>query len=221
MSVWLRWKGDEMNDYITAIFGGSNRTRTKPLHKYDENVVLKFSGIPLPPAYEVHFSNYDRAGVSITMIGSENGVSIPNDLLTTGYTIYAWIYLHATQGNGMTVYTVEIPVIDRPQPEEYEPSGQSPWEQVVAILTDAVETAEENMTLSKSWAVGDTGVRPGENSDNAKYYARMAQQGAAEKGFVSFAIVAPGYLTMYITDNLTDAINFVIDTNGELEVQIL
>lgn len=221
MSVWLRWKGDEMNDFITAIFGGSNRTRTKPLHKYDENVVLKFSGIQLPPAYEVHFSNYDRAGVSITMIGSENGVSIPNDLLATGYTIYAWIYLHATQGNGMTVYTVEIPVISRPQPEEYEPSGQSPWEQVVEVLTEAVENAQGAATLSESWAVGGTGERPGEDYDNAKYYSEMARQAATEKGFVSFEIVYPGILHMYITENLRDSINFVINANGELEVQYL
>jgi hypothetical protein len=116
---------------------------------------------------------------------------------------------------------VEIPVVKRPQPEEYEPSGQSPWEQVVDILTEAVEDSETAATLSESWAVGGTDTRPGENADNAKYYARMAEEAATEKGFVSFSIVAPGHLIMYITENLTDAINFVITDNGTLEVQYL
>lgn len=36
--------------------------------------------------------------------------------------------------------------------------------------------AAASATLSESWAVGGTGTRIGEDTDNAKYYARLAQQ---------------------------------------------
>lgn len=48
---------------------------------------------------------------------------------------------------------------------------------------DAIKAAPANATAAaasakeaRSWAVGDTGTRPGEGMDNAKYYADLAQQ---------------------------------------------
>lgn len=41
-----------------------------------------------------------------------------------------------------------------------------------ANATAAADSAKE----ARSWAVGDTGTRPGEGMDNAKYYAALAQQ---------------------------------------------
>ena len=49
-------------------------------------------------------------------------------------------------------------------------------------LNIALEKAEaeytEVMKTSKSWAVGDTGIRDGENTDNAKYYAKQSSKSA-------------------------------------------
>lgn len=177
-----------MTDAITAVFSGLRRTRTSALYRYDTNVMLKFEGITLPSVYEVHFSNYDNTGVATTMLGDENGVDIPNELLETGYTIYAWIYLHANPGNGMTKYTVEIPVKARPQPENYEPSGISPWEEVVRTITEIKEDAQDAATLSESWAVGGTDTREGEDTDNAKYYSGVAEDAsetATEKASIA------------------------------------
>lgn len=39
----------------------------------------------------------------------------------------------------------------------------------------AATEAGSNATLSKSWAVGDTGTRPGENTDNSKYYYQQSK----------------------------------------------
>ncbi len=39
----------------------------------------------------------------------------------------------------------------------------------------AAAEAGSNATLSKSWAVGDTGARPGENTDNSKYYYQQSK----------------------------------------------
>ena len=40
----------------------------------------------------------------------------------------------------------------------------------------AAKDSEDSATESKSWAVGGTGTRPGEDIDNAKYYAKIAEQ---------------------------------------------
>ena len=49
-------------------------------------------------------------------------------------------------------------------------------------LNTALEKAEAEYTevirTSKSWAVGDTGIRDGENTDNAKYYAKQSSNSA-------------------------------------------
>lgn len=39
----------------------------------------------------------------------------------------------------------------------------------------AAAEAGSNATLSRSWAVGDTGARPGENADNSKYYYQQSK----------------------------------------------
>ena len=49
-----------------------------------------------------------------------------------------------------------------------------------ANATAAADSAKE----ARSWAVGDTGTRPGEGMDNAKYYAALAQQ--VSQGAVGF-----------------------------------
>lgn len=50
-------------------------------------------------------------------------------------------------------------------------------------LNTALEKAEAEYTevilTSKSWAVGDTGIRSGENTDNAKYYSKQASGSAS------------------------------------------
>ena len=49
----------------------------------------------------------------------------------------------------------------------------------------SAQSAQESSKLSESWAVGGTGVREGEDTNNAKHWA-MAAQGAAGGGVSSF-----------------------------------
>ena len=57
------------------------------------------------------------------------------------------------------------------------------------ILT-SVETnasnASADATLSKSYAVGGTGTREGENTDNAKYYYEQAKTAVEGNGLSAF-----------------------------------
>ena len=49
----------------------------------------------------------------------------------------------------------------------------------IAVIQQApalASAAADSATLSESWAVGGTGTREGENTNNAKYYAEQAQQ---------------------------------------------
>jgi hypothetical protein len=50
--------------------------------------------------------------------------------------------------------------------------------------------ANDSATLSESWAVGGTGTRSGENTDNAKYYAQQAEASlnAINSGWVNFTV---------------------------------
>lgn len=64
---------------------------------------------------------------------------------------------------------------------------------------DAIKAAPENAAAAaasakeaRSWAVGDTGTRPGEGMDNAKYYAALAQQ--VSQGAVGWY---PNYEALY------------------------
>lgn len=48
-----------------------------------------------------------------------------------------------------------------------------------AALEKAEADYEEVMKTSKSWAVGGTGIRSGEDTDNAKYYAKQSSNSAS------------------------------------------
>lgn len=73
--------------------------------------------------------------------------------------------------------------------------------QIVEQAREAAQQAEDAGILSESWAVGETGTRQGEDTDNAKYYAQLAEQQAAEGGWVRFYIDERGYLHYVKTPN--------------------
>ena len=73
--------------------------------------------------------------------------------------------------------------------------------QIVEQARESAQHAEDAAILSESWAVGETGTRPGEDEDNAKYYAQLAEQQAAEGGWIRFYIDERGYLHYVKTPN--------------------
>lgn len=48
----------------------------------------------------------------------------------------------------------------------------------MATIMAALNGSQQNMLLSKSWAVGDTGVRSGENTNNSKWWSSISQSWA-------------------------------------------
>lgn len=73
----------------------------------------------------------------------------------------------------------------------------------------AASSAEENAKLSKSYAVGGTGIREGENTDNAKHYYEQAK-----------ATVSAGGLTVFIQSTEPDVNNCLWFKTANTNTQI-
>lgn len=163
---------------------------------------LQFAGLNLPAAYQVDFSNFEFCGDSIPRIGGADGVDVPVEVLTSGLSVYAFVWIQ-TQDAGRRQYRAMIRVIPGPlpSPEEPNPEEESVIGGLIASLNDAVEaaeSAEENAqasetaaagsaaeaagsaVLAESWAVGGTGTRDGEDQNNAKFWAEEAGNAATE-----------------------------------------
>lgn len=99
-----------------VIYESSSMTYTKSLYQHDKNVTLVFKGIDLPETYEVHFSNDKERGISVACEGDSSGVKIPDELLSTGSYVYAWVCKVENEMGKSTSFEVVIPVIPRPIP---------------------------------------------------------------------------------------------------------
>ena len=132
---------ERIDNIVIARFEGGRRARTRSVYQWDHGMILRFEGLELPEAYEAHFSS---GGEALTQIGGPDGVDIPDVCLLSGNTLRAWIYLHAGEGDGETVYAIEIPVIPRAKPGDPAPmpAQQSAVEQAIIALNAGVETVQ-------------------------------------------------------------------------------
>lgn len=80
----------------------------------------------------------------------------------TGYTLASWVFV---------LQVAAVPGYDAPEATVYYNALSEQVAQVLSGTTAAAASA----TLAESWAVGGTGTRPGEDTDNAQYYAQQAQ----------------------------------------------
>ena len=167
------------NNIITAAFANSDITYTKPAYQYDYGMILQFSGIDLPQAYEVHFSNTEFCGESISQIGDKTGVTIPDEMFLNGNPIYAWTYLHTGEDDGETVYKAVISVNKRAKPSDLEPTPvqQDAITQAIAALNVAVE-----QTAADVVAAGESAEAAAGSATEASGYASEAEGYAERNG---------------------------------------
>ena len=102
-----------INELWVNFYPDKRSARTGNLFQHDYGQRLNLSSFPLPDIFEVHFSHV-RNGESITVLGKNMHVDIPDMFLESGKTIYAWLYLHNGMQDGRTVYEIVIPVTERP-----------------------------------------------------------------------------------------------------------
>lgn len=195
--------------------------------QWDYGQKLRISGLDLPLAVEVNFSLSESMGTTETRVGvTADGVTevlipdvyLENPLTAYNYNIFAFIFL-TDEDAGETEYKIVIPVNVRPEhTEETSTDSGLTLDEAVTAVNKAAEDAEGFSKLSESWAVGGTGIRDGEDFNNSKFFAKLAEQSAEGKGFVWFEITYPGDLIMTRTDNLEDDLDFEITEDGDLEV---
>lgn len=219
---------------ITVRFGRSNKITASPInYKFDEKQILVIDGLELPEYYEVDFCNLGD-DKTITMIGNSEGVQIPDDYLTTGLPIKAYIVIFGqTEGAVETRYEITIPVNERPERTDMQPTPaeQQQIDSIISAINDTLDEleagvehvdqighdVEANTILAESWAVGGTGTRQGEDEDNAKFYAEAAEQSADKGGWMHFYIDENGHLIYMKTVNVEMDFKLI---NGHLFVGV-
>ena len=135
-----------MNEIINVTYKANKEVRVKTsLYQWDRGVKLRITGIDLPENYEVHFSNQQFSGDAKVAIGDASGVVIPDEYTSTGRTIYAWLVLQDDPTNEKSMFTVVIPVIKRPMPEDEEltPSQRTYIDEAIAAMNEAVSDAQQ------------------------------------------------------------------------------
>lgn len=187
------------SNIINAVFGSGICAVTTSAFRANYGMKLRFSGIDLPTAFECDFSNYDTSNNdSITAIGQNNEVQIPDDLWDSGLNIYAYVYLHPTNDSGATAYAVTIPVLGRPNRTEEEPTPheQSVIEQAISALNDAVEQTAADVVAAdasaSAAAQSEANAATSERAAAASASAALASQNAAESASRSATESASG-----------------------------
>jgi hypothetical protein len=151
------------DNIVKASFVFGKTATTRSLHQWDYGQVLQFERLDLPAAYTVHFANQPMSGNAKTQVGGPDGVTIPDEYLTTGLPVYAWVFLHTGADDGETVYSVTIPITKRPQPTEDEPTPvqQGVIDQAIAALNEGVEAAEGAVQAVQDMGVTAETMAPG------------------------------------------------------------
>lgn len=235
-----------MSQIITVTFAEGQREAiaAEPLEQWAYGQTLQFEGLDLPQAYRVDFSNFEYCGASIPRVGGPDGVAVPVEVLTSGRNVYAFIWVQdETSGARYRRATVRVVPGPEPDPETPNPEESSEIADAIAALNDAadaarqdaefaaasaanaavsMEEAQDQAGLSESWAVGGTGMREGEDQNNSKFWAMVAQQGAEHSGYAIFDVNDhDGQMYVTITDPLAQDVSFLVnETTGELEVTI-
>lgn len=192
--------------------------------QWDTGQLLRIQGLPIESGTQVHF-NVD--GTSYTAIaGVIDGVAyayIPDVVFQDAGSVPVYIYLSEDDSTAETLYSGIMTIKARPQPADYSTPTEAEatlFQAAIDAVRESAEGAEDAANLAESWAVGGTGTRAGEDYNNSMFWARMAEEQAAEGGFVYFEIRYPGYLMMTRSDNLDDDIDFALTESGDLEVTL-
>lgn len=132
---------------VTATFsaGCTQIDADRKLWQYDQGQILQLVGLELPDAYQVEFSNSRDKGSAKAQIGGPDGVQIPDEYLTTGKPVYAFLVGHTAEEDRETEKLVVIYVNARSQPtdEPITPEQQTIVDQLIAALTAGVAKAED------------------------------------------------------------------------------
>lgn len=168
--------------YIRAVFGALRSTVTKPLYKIDSGVILQIAGITdLPEYFNTDFANSEK-GTATRMLGHDGEVTIPDALLQTGLPIFCWIYV-VNETTGRTVYSVKIPVKQRSNVEDPQPTPERAdiITQAINALNSAGDSAQQSASEAQTYAErAETASESAEASQESATQSATASQQSAE-----------------------------------------
>lgn len=99
------------------------------LTQWDMNVILKIYDFPYDIAPVFHFAGrFDKTALCVSSTLSDNTVSVrvPNILLTESKPIKAYVFLYdLDEDTGRTIYVIDLPVLPKPKPDDYEYSDNT------------------------------------------------------------------------------------------------
>ena len=167
------------DNIITANLSHGKTYVTASRYMEDYGQVLKIEGIDLPSVYQVDFSNNLMRGNSKTNIGNADGVAIPDEYISTGRDVYAFLYLTGDMW-GRTIATIRIPNKTRPKrtSETPTPTQQSVIDATIAALNDAVESTAADAEQTASDAARAEAAR--DRADTAASGAEASATAAAQ-----------------------------------------
>ena len=128
------------NTITVNIPEGKERVMAPALRwEYDIAQYLKIEGLQLPEYYQVDFCNVGDEE-TITMVGTADGVLIPDQLIQTGLPIAAYLYLQTGTESWNTEIMILISVMGRPERTDIEPTPeeQSTIDSLLAAMNEAV-----------------------------------------------------------------------------------
>lgn len=179
-------------------------------YQYDVKQILVLTGENVPEYYEADICNVGDTA-TLTMVGTEaDGVEIPDKFLLDGRNVLVYVVIPGSGGDVQTCYDITIPVDERAEREDIDPSEaeQQQIDSLINALNSGVERAEAAATAAEesatdaegsagesedqaenaeAWAVGqragtDVGTKDPTYHNNSKYYAGRAEEAAAEAG---------------------------------------
>ena len=170
-----------MSQIITINFreGRHEAIAAEPLEQWAYGQKILFTGIELPEAYQVDFSNYEFCGTSIPRIGGADGVSVPVEVLASGRNVYAFIWSQ-DETSGRRPYRATIRVIPGPipNPEEPNPEEESMIGETLAALNAAAGKADDAKQAAE--AAADASLSSAEAAAASADGAATSAQDAAD-----------------------------------------
>ena len=189
-----------LSNIIQVPINASGYTVTNPITKEDYGLHLQFEGADLPSTYQVDFSDNQLCGDAVTVIGDSNGVLIPQQLISKGLPIYAFLYL-TDESCGRTVYKIKIPNNLRPNRTEEEPTPaqESIIDQMINVLNDVAESVPRNIIgNSQSGGIVEGFVSIPDGVENPEWAPELVTNSAdgdnahAEGGYLSYQPIPGG-----------------------------
>ena len=167
------------NKILVALGPFTKVTGPTVSYQYDQKQILVISGVTLPEYYEVDICNEGDA-TTVTMVGTADGVLIPNAFLRTGRKVKAYVVLQGQDPGAVeTRYEITLPVYVRPAREDIDPTAaeQQQIDELVAALNDGVSRAE---TAAEAAEQAETGIEAYvERAETAADNAETSESNAA------------------------------------------